>query len=461
MPHPQQEQFLKAAEEKAFSRKHRDTLNFNIDRYDTKVAQGQQQFADLERARKLAKNIKWWSLERLPQLLEQFEKQFTARGGKVIWAENAAQAREAVEKIVAEKAAQKVVKSKSMVTEEIGLNAALEKAGVEVLETDLGEYIVQLKEETPYHIVTPAMHLSKEEVAELFHEKFGTATDASPEYLSNYVRELLRERYRQADIGITGGNFLLAESGAVVLVENEGNGRLSTALPKTHIAIVGLEKVLPSMQHLQLFLPLLSTFGTGQQLTVYNSILHGPRQAGESDGPENMYVILLDNGRSRILADTNQRQSLYCIRCGACLNACPIYKNIGGHSYETTYQGPIGSVITPHLRGMQEFGHLSNASSLCGKCTEVCPVKIDLHQLLLQNRQTEREQGLKPKSERFIWKQWERLMLNRWMMNAPSFTKNWFLKAFMRNQWGDRRKLPRFSKKSFNKMWRQGEVGKS
>lgn len=452
------DKFLQDAEKNAFSEKHRATLQFNIGRYDEKVKEGKTQFADLEKARELSKNIKWFAMEHLPRLLLEFERRFQARGGKVIWAEDAAQARAAVQDIMREKKAKSIVKSKSMVTEEIELNPFLEKQGIEVLETDLGEYIVQLEGETPYHIITPAMHKSKEDVAALFHKKFNTPPDASPEFLSRFVREKLRNRYAQAEIGITGGNFLLADTGSVVLTENEGNARLTTTLPKTHIAIVGIEKMLPSIKHLPLFWPLLSTFGTGQQLTVYNSILSGPKQSEEVDGPEEMYVILLDNGRSDILADVEQRESLYCIRCGACLNACPIYKNIGGHAYGTPYSGPIGSVITPNMRSKEEFGHLSNASTLCGNCTASCPLKIDLHKMLLYNRRDEHDQGLKLRQEERTWTQWQRVMLNRRWMNAPSFSKNMFLRWTMRKAWGDRRTLPKVSTQSFNKRWKQGKV---
>jgi L-lactate dehydrogenase complex protein LldF len=273
-----------------------------------------------------------------------------------------------------------------MVTEEIHLNEFLEENNIESVETDLGEYIQQLDGEPPYHIVTPAMHKSKEDVAKLFAEKLGTDPKLTPEQLTLVAREKLRKKYVQAEIGITGANFLVAESGAVAITENEGNARLSCAWPKTHIVIAGIEKIIPSLNDLALFWPLLATFGTGQQVTVYNTIVMGPKQENESDGPEKMYVILLDNGRTELLSNPKTRESLYCIRCGACLNACPVYKNIGGHAYGTTYSGPIGAVITPHLRKMDDWKHLSYASSLCGNCTEVCAVKINLHELLLETR---------------------------------------------------------------------------
>jgi L-lactate dehydrogenase complex protein LldF len=341
-----------------------------------------------------------------------------------------------------------------MSTEEIHLNEFLEKHHIDTLESDLGEYIVQLLGQKPYHIVTPAMHLSKEDIAQLFHRKFGTDINATPEQLTLKARELLREKYTTADVGITGANFLIADTGSIALTENEGNARLTTTFPKIHIAVVGIEKLIPSMNDLDLFWPLLASHGTGQNLTVYNTILGGPRQEDETDGPEEMYVVLLDNGRTNLLAQKDQRQGLYCIRCGACLNACPVYKNVGGHTYETTYSGPIGSVITPHLQGMEDFKHLSYASSLCGKCSEVCPAKIDIHKMLLLNRRDAVKEGLTSKSETIGWKGWKKGMLKRSMMDMFSGKwKNFFLKTFFKKSWGKYRSMPTIASKSFSKMW--------
>ena len=377
--------FIEKTAIKASDLEHRRKINFNIGKYNAVVPQGKQQFENLELARERAKNTKWKAIENLDTQLEEFEKQFTKRGGKVIWAENSQQAIDEIINICQQKNCKTLVKSKSMVTEEIHLNHALEENGIESVETDLGEYIQQLDGEAPYHIVTPAMHKSKEDVAKLFTEKLGTPPNLTPEELTLVARNILRKKYVQAEVGVTGANFIISDIGGIAVTENEGNARLSCSFPNTHIVVVGIEKVIPSMNDLALFWPLLSTFGTGQQITVYNTIVTGPRQANEVDGPKEMYVILLDNGRTNILKNPKQRESLYCIRCGACLNACPIYKNVGGHAYGATYSGPIGSVITPHLQGMNEFKHLSYASSLCGNCTEVCAVKINLHELILEN----------------------------------------------------------------------------
>jgi L-lactate dehydrogenase complex protein LldF len=314
-----------------------------------------------------------------------------------------------------------------MVTEEIHLNTYLESIGVESVETDLGEYIQQLDGEAPYHIVTPAMHKSKEDVAKLFSEKLGTDINLTPEEMTLVARKNLREKYVQAEIGVTGANFILSDIGGIALTENEGNARLSAAFPKTHIVIVG----------------------------IYNSIISGPKQTDELDGPEEMYVILLDNGRTNLLANAKSREALYCIRCGACLNACPIYKNIGGHAYETTYSGPIGSVITPHLRGMHDYKHLSFASSLCGNCTAVCPVKINLHELLLENRRESVVAGESNYSEEFAWKIWKQASLNRLLMNQGNATiKNWVVNKIFKG-WGNQRAPLQFPTKTFNQLWKE------
>ena len=439
---------------------HRRKINFNISKYNAVVPAGKLQFTDMMMARERAKNAKWRAIETLDQNLEQFEMKFNKRGGKVIWAETAEQALEEIGKICKEKNCKTLVKSKSMVTEEIHLNKFLEKNGIESVETDLGEYIQQLDGEPPYHIVTPAMHKSKEDVAKLFAEKLGTPPDLTPEQLTLVARRKLREKFMQAEVGITGANFIISDIGAIAVTENEGNARLSCAFPKTHIAIVGIEKVIPSLLDLGLFWPLLSTYGTGQKVTVYNTIVTGPKQEGETDGPEEMYVILLDNGRTNLLKNPKTREALYCIRCGACLNACPVYKNIGGHSYDTTYSGPIGSVITPHLKEMDDFKHLSNASSLCGNCTQVCPVKINLHELLLENRHEAVEFGMATFAEKMAWKVWKRASLNRKMMNMTNGKMKNLLVNKVFKAWTTHRSNLNFSHKTFNQMW-QERNGKS
>lgn len=448
--------FLAKSTVKANDLEHKRKLAFNIQKYADTVVKGKQQFANLEAARKKAKNTKWKAIENLDKQLELFEKNFTARGGKVIWAETAQDALDEILKICQAKKAKTVVKMKSMVTEEIHLNDFLQKHGIESTETDLGEYIQQLDGEPPYHIVTPAMHKSKEDVAKLFHEKLGTEPHLTPPELTQIARKNLREKYSVADIGLTGGNFLIADIGAICASENEGNGRLSTAFAKTQIAIVGIEKVLPSINDLALFWPLLATYGTGQQVTVYNSIFTGPRQAEEQDGPEEMYVFLLDNGRTNLIDKKEIRESMYCIRCGSCLNVCPVYKNIGGHAYGTTYSGPIGSVISPHLNGMKNYNHLSFASSLCGSCSASCPVNINIHGMLVENRHIAIQAHHTSFGENMGWNMWKRAMLSRKLMNiAGAGTKEKLVNKLFKHSWGDHRGTLHFPKKTFQQLWKE------
>lgn len=449
-----QQTFLANSEAKAFDPEHKRKIFWNIRKYQSAVLKGKEQFAALDWARRKAKNIKWQAIEKLDTHLERFESQFAANGGNLLWAQDAQEALDHILSICKAHKTTSVVKSKSMVTEEIHLNAFLEQHGIESVETDLGEYIQQLDGEPPYHIVTPAMHKSKEDVARLFHEKLGTPEDLSPTELTLVARENLRQKYQTAQIGITGANFWIADSGAISVTENEGNGRLSTALPKVHIAIVGIEKVIPRLSDLELFLPLLATYGTGQKITSYNTVFFGPRQSAEQDGPDEMYVIMLDNGRTNLLSSPEVRESMYCIRCGSCLNACPVYKNIGGHAYGTTYSGPIGAVITPHMKGMEAYKHLSYASSLCGNCTEVCPLKINIHNMLLSNRQIAVRKKLNGASESMAWKIWQRGMLSpRLLQIAGSGIKNQVFHTAFKTSWAKHREELHFPKHTFRELF--------
>lgn len=463
-------EFQQAAGVKTHDLRHRAILQKATKTHHVGVEKGKQRFLDWEDARSQAAQIKWDALNHLDQYLEQFEATVKKRGGHVYWAETGEQCRDYVLALCKKHGVKKVVKSKSMASEEIHLNEIFHEHGIETIETDLGEYIVQLRNEPPYHIVTPAMHLTKGDIGRLFAEKLGSDPNATAEELTMIARGVMRRHFLTADMGITGGNFLIAETGSVVTCTNEGNARLSAGLPKVHVAIVGIEKVLPKLEDLSLFLPLLSTSGTGQALTVYNVLWNGPRQADEPDGPEEFHVILFDNGRTNLLADVEQREALHCIRCGACLNACPIFKNVGGHSYGTTYQGPIGSVITPHLRGLAEFKHLSYASSLCGNCSEVCPVHIELHHHLLQNRRNSVRKGLGGEIERLAFRAWAWAMSNarryRWanrlgriglrVLSTPAI-KGSMLDP-MRG-WTETREFPPMADESFKDWWRNRERG--
>jgi L-lactate dehydrogenase complex protein LldF len=385
-------QFQRDAAAMAADAPRRAFLRDSLRGYESVRARTQAAFQDWELARDLAAAAKWNAIDHLDEHLASFAAHARSRGTHVHWASDAAEAREIILSIIRAANARSIVKSKTMTSEEIHLNDALEREGFEVVESDLGEYIVQLRGEGPSHFVFPAMHLKRGEIARLFRDTLGTRGDTDdPEALTMIARRALRDVYLRADVGITGANFLVADTGMISITENEGNARLTNALPAVHIAIVGIEKVIPSMDDLALLLPMLATCGTGQHLTCYNTLIAGPKRDDEPDGPEEFHVVVLDNGRTRLLADAHLRDSLRCIRCGACLNVCPVFRGVGGHAYGSVYQGPIGAVITPHLEGMKEWSHLSSASSLCGACTSTCPVKIDLHHHLLRNRRLSAE----------------------------------------------------------------------
>lgn len=448
--------FIEEAENKSFDKEHRRRLDYSIGRYDQAVLKGVDQFQNIELAKRRAANLKYKVINNLDKYLVEFENNFEKRGGKIIWALTEKDAQREIMHIIKKAKAHVIVKQKTMVSEELELNELFEKNKREIIETDLGEYIVQLAHEKPYHILTPAMHKSKEDVALLFHEKFNLPSDSKPEEITQFVRKKLRREFIRADIGITGGNFLLADVGAVSLTENEGNGLLCMAFPRIQIVIVGIEKLIPSIEDLDLFLPLLAHHGTGQHITVYNNLVFGPRTENEPDGPDEMYVILIDNRRTELLKYKEQRRALSCIRCGACLNGCPVYRSVGGYTYKAPYSGPIGSVITPHYLGMRDYNHLSFASSLCGKCSEVCPIKIPIHELLLYNR----HEAIIKKYSTFFWRRiisgWKTVMLNRWMLDKPGTKlKNTAIKQFGGKVWGPRRTLPKVAQKSFRDLWKE------
>ncbi|MCX7885761.1 MAG: lactate utilization protein [Verrucomicrobiae bacterium] len=445
-------QFHRAANARAFDLRHRAIVAKNTATYHAAVARGLTRFADWEAARSRAAAIKRDAINHLDRYLEQFEQNIIARGGHVYWAETGAEAVRQIIEIARQHGVRKAVKSKSMLTEEIHLNPALEAAGITVLETDLGEYICQLRGEPPYHIVTPVMHLNREQIAQTFHERFGTPLDATAEQLAAIAREKLRAEFLTADMGITGANFAVADPGMISLCTNEGNARLTTSLPRVHVAVIGIEKIVPHVEDLALFWPLLATRGTGQFLTVYNTLI---------GGSDKLHVILLDNGRTRLLSDLERRDALHCIRCGACLNACPVYRTVGGHTYGTTYQGPLGCMITPHLRGWADWSHLPYASSLCGKCSEVCPVGIPIHHRLLENRRDVVRNRFDP------W--YQRLAIRLWWVSAQSATlfalagkvARWCTRLGiakpLARPWTKYRDLPSPPQQAFREWWKNNE----
>ena len=432
--------------------------------------------------RQEARDIKVHTIEHLDYYLDLLHTNVTAAGGQLHFAKDADQANEIVAHIARTRSVKVATKSKSMVSEELGLNPVLEAMGVDVYETDLGEYIIQLAEETPSHLVAPALHKSKEDVAELFAEKLGIPYDEDIYHMAATARTVLRDKFMEADLGISGANFVVAETGTLVIITNEGNGRLCTSAPRIHIGITGMEKVIPSMQDLATFLRLLPRSATGQRITSYVSMITGPRRSDDEDGPEEFHLILVDNGRSSMLADPALREALYCIRCGACLNICPVYQRVGGHAYGWVYPGPIGAVVSPMLVGLPKAKELPQASSLCGACREVCPIKIDIPRMLLDLRKKTAEspddsQRSAPQSERIIAKLYARLMSSPGLLRsairfgrilqslgkfAPfsPLTKdgNWIRKAPLPllSKWTRSRDLPTLPKQTFHELWEQG-----
>lgn len=364
----------------------RGALRAATDLFGERRGAALQRAPEFEAWRHRARACKDHTLAHLDAYLLEFERNAQARGTRVHWAEDAAEACRIVIAIARAQDARLAVKSKSMTTEEVGLNDALQRAGIEAVETDLGEWILQLAEEVPFHIVVPAIHKTRAQVGAILHDATGVRADADAATLTAAARAALRDRFRRAGLGISGANFAVAETGTILILENEGNARLCTTLPRVHVALVGIEKVIPKLDDLAVFLRLLPRSGTGQDLTTYQSLLTGPHARGQGEGPDELHVVLLDNGRSRMLPQPVTRQALACIRCGACLNACPVYQQVGGHAYGSVYPGPIGAVITPQLVDLGRARQLPFASTLCGACRDVCPVRIDIPQLLLHLR---------------------------------------------------------------------------
>ena len=436
------------------------TLAAATDQFAQRKSSAYAQFTDVDAVREAARNAKRDVLERLPDILEELADRLADNGVTVHWADDAAAARAAARRIIEETGGRRVVKSKSMLSEEVGLNDELEAAGIEVTETDLGEWIIQLARETPSHIIVPAIHKDRHQIRDALQSVADGNLSAVPEELAAFARTQLRRRFLEADVGISGVNFGVAETGSLVLVTNEGNGRMATSLPRVHIALMGIERVVANWDQLDVMLALLPRAATGQPITTYTSIISGPRRPGELDGPEEVHVVMVDNGRSDILG-TEYTEMLACIRCGACLNACPVYRQTGGHAYGWVYPGPMGAVLTPLLLQTEEAGEVAGASSLCGACWDACPVGIPLQDMLLGLRRDAAEDaGL---AERAAWSAW-----------AAAWSRPWTYRASLRlasmgarmvdparvpgppQRWALGREIPQPARRSFRDLWREG-----
>ena len=421
--------------------------------------------------RQQARSIKEHTIAHLDYYLGMLERNVRAAGGHVHFAGDAAQANAIVSEIASRNGVRTVTKSKSMVSEELGFNHVLEAQGIDVFETDLGEYIIQLAEETPSHLVAPALHKTRGQVAQLFTEQLGVPYSEDIEEMARVARVALRQKFLDADMGVSGANFLVAETGSLVIITNEGNGRLCTSAPRIHVGLAGMEKVIPSLQDLAVFLRLLPRSATGQRISSYVSMVTGPKRAADEDGPEEFHLVIVDNGRSRLLSDPALRESLYCIRCGACLNVCPIYQRVGGHAYGWVYPGPIGSIVTPGLVGVAEAKDLPNASTLCGACRDACPVQINIPRMLLHLRHQQAEsedtnQRTASDTERLLARTFGSVMSSPWMLRLARSLGRALAAPMARSgkigetrlplisRWTRARDLPVPAEKSFRDRWR-------
>lgn len=460
--------------EKAVNNKPLQKALVNVtDRFRSARTLASNEVSNWEELRTSAREIKKETIANLDKYLLGLEEQIIKNGGSVHWAKDANEASEIILNIAKEAEVQSVVKSKSMATEEINLNDGFESSGIKVVETDLGEYIIQLAGEHPSHIIAPAIHKTKDDISNLFSEKLGIPYYEKPEELTKVAREKLRNEFLNADMGVSGANFAVAETGTIVVVENEGNARLTTTVPKIHVALVGIEKLIPRYEDLSLFLSILARSATGQKSSTYVSFISGPKRTTDIDGPDEFHLVLLDNGRSKILASEETRESLYCIRCGACLNNCPVYRHVGGHSYGWAYSGPIGAIITPQLMGIDKAPELPFASSLCGACHDVCPVKIDFPKVLLELRKDvvkskEKNTGLGGALvEKLGIKFWRFIVEHKTiytLANKISYYAQTPWKQDSNNlnglpypfsRWTDQRDFPAIAKKTFRDRWKK------
>jgi len=423
-----------------------------------------------DRLRDAGREVKRHTIENLDYYLIQFAENVERNGGTVHWAATADEVCKIVVEIVKGSAAREVVKAKTMVGEEVELNHALEAGGIRPVETDLGEFIIQLAGDRPAHIVAPAIHKTREDVADLFVEHIKAERTLVPEELTAIARRALREMFQKAGVGVSGANFAVAETGTVATIENEGNIRMCTTVPRVHIALIGIEKIIPRLDDLGIFLRLLGRSGTGQKLTTYTSLLTGPRREGE-DGPEEMHVVMVDNGRTKSLADPKMREMLYCIRCGACLNTCPVYRKIGGHAYGWVYSGPIGALVTPEFVGIGPARELPFASSLCGACREVCPVKINIPDMLLHLRSEVQKQAPKRSDsllpERLMFRMWAWAMCHPFVYALGSRFARWGqvllarrgwirrIPAYPVSEWTKERDFPALAPQTFRSRWKK------
>ena len=437
----------------AFDEEHWQKINYSTGCFETNFAKGKENYRNLELEKQRAYTLRNKSLLNTEKLLVDFETHFTENGGKVLWARNADDALTMIFDLIRKEKANAIMRSNSTVLDEIELNGFLERKNIRVVETEVGRFVLQKGQQKSYHPLAPSIHLSKEENNAILTSNFKLKPDSSIKQMVNFVRHEVGVETQDVSICVTGANFLLSDTGGVVLTENEGNILKSTSLAKIHIVVAGIAKVIPNMDDLSVLLPLLSLHSNGQSMAACNSITFGPSTTG--NGPEQMYVILLDNNRSQLLAHETQRKVMSCIHCGACISVCPVYKNIGGYSYGTKHIGPVGTVMAPLMEGLEDFNYLNSACSLCGKCVDICPVKIPLDDLIIENRHlsiTEKTGSARYESlvKAMIWH-----CKTRKKMDSPLFFKKLELKRLLGPLWGEKRPMPEFAAKSFSQQWRE------
>ncbi len=442
--------------ETAFDEEHWQKINYSTGCYEHNFAKGKVNYRNLDLEKQRAYTLRNKSLLGLEKLLVDFETHFTENGGKVLWARNADDALTMIFDLIRKEKANAITRSNSTVLDEIELNGFLARKNIRVVETEIGRFVLHMSKQKTYHPLSPSIHLSKEENNAILTKNFKLKPDSSVKQMVNFVRHEVAVESQDIPICVTGANFLISDSGGVVLTENEGNILKSTSKARIHIVVAGIAKMIPTMDDLSVLLPLLSLHANGQSMAACNTITFGPAQQG--NGPEQMYVILLDNNRSELLSHEKQRKVMSCIHCGACVSVCPVYKNIGGYAYGTKHIGPVGTVMTPLMEGLEEYNHLNAACSLCGKCVEICPVKIPLDDLIIENRHLAITE--KTGSARFdtllktmIWH-----CKSRKKMDSPSFLKKLEIKRLLAPLWGDSRPMPEFASKSFSQQWRERNI---
>jgi L-lactate dehydrogenase complex protein LldF len=439
--------------EKAFDEEHWQKINYSTGCFENSFAKGKANYRNLDLEKQRAYTLRNKSMLGLEKLLVDFETHFSENGGKVLWARNADDALTMIFDLICKEKANAIMRSNSMVLDEIGLNGFLERKNVRVVETEVGRFILHEGQQKPYHPLAPSIHLSKEENNAILTGQFKLKPDSSAKQMINFVRHEVTIESKEVPICITGANFLLSDVGGVVLTENEGNILKSTSIAKVHIVVAGIAKMVPSIDDLSVLLPLLSLHASGQSMAACNTITFGPAKTG--NGPEQVYVILLDNNRSELLSHEKQRKVMSCIHCGACVSVCPVYKNIGGYSYATKHIGPIGTVMTPLMEGLEDYNYLNSACSLCRKCVEICPVKIPLDDLIIENRHL----AIMKKTNNSKYDALLRAMIwhckSRKKMDSPLFFKKLELKRLFGLLWGNNRPLPEFASKSFSQQWKE------